>query len=430
MASSPRAAAARTLAGTLNGRSVDDGLPAALESVPARDRGLVRQLCYGTLRSYPLLAGILDQMLERPLKRRDADIRALLLLGGYQLLYLRTPDHAAISTTVEACRELQKPWATRLVNGVLRRWGREQDTLREGLEPCQLDAHPAWLYQALQETWPDQFRQIIAANNSQPPMTLRVNLARVGREEYLAQLAQAGLQAEACEGLSSAVRLASPADVLDLPGFSDGLVSVQDAAAQWAAVLLDPGPGDRVLDACAAPGGKACHLLEQQPDLAELVAMDSDAGRLDKVRDNLQRLGLQATVLTADASAAPKAPGATSFDCVLVDAPCSGTGVIRRHPDIKLLRRPGDIEKFAATQLAILQGAWKLLRNGGRLLYVTCSVLPRENQEVVEHFLALTGDARSLPLPAGFGISAGAGRQLLPEPDGDDGLFYALLGKD
>lgn len=423
-----RAAAAGTLVQVIErGQSLDGPLAQGLARVAPQDHSLMRQLCYGTLRQYHRLDGILRQLLERPLKRRDGDIRALLLVGLHQLLDLRTPDHAAISATVEAARALGKPWATRLVNGVLRRCLREREALEQALAEHEKLAHPAWLLDSLRTAWPQHWQELVAANNHNPPMCLRVNRRRTTRDAYRDTLSAAGIEALPCPLGADGLRLGRAVDVAELPGFAEGLVSVQDEAAQLAAVLLSPAPGERLLDACAAPGGKACHLLELQPELAELVAMDNDTGRLARVRENLDRLGLQATVLQGDAGNPPPELGPGSFDGILADAPCSGTGVIRRHPDIKVLRRASDIPAFTEQQLGILRGLWPLLRPGGRLLYVTCSVLPAENADCIARFLEETADARLVGPDADWGLDAGPGRQLLSRSDGPDGLYFAVM---
>ena len=306
MADDCRAAAARVLAAVLNqGTSLNEPLALELGRVAPRDRALLQQLCYGSLRSFHRLDAVLEQTLQKPLKKKDADIRALLVIGLYQLMEMRTPDHAAISTAVEACRALDKPWATGLVNGVLRRCSRESAALLAGLDPAQSLSHPEWLLRELQSAWPDHWQQLVAANNSHPPMCLRVNRRRTSRDEYLEELSAAGIEAASCTHSGDGIRLSSPRDVTELPGFDGGLVSVQDEAAQLAAILLAPMPGDRVLDACAAPGGKTCHLLELQAQLTEVVAMDSDPDRLLRVADNLERLELSAQLLEGDAREPP-----------------------------------------------------------------------------------------------------------------------------
>lgn len=429
MALDVRAAAARVIGQVLAGHSMNQTLPPMLDKVSERDRSLLQQLCYGTLRQGPRLQAILDQMLDKPLRDKDRDVRGLLLCGLYQLDGMRVPDHAAVATTVGASRALKKPWAKGMTNAVLRRYLRERDQLTLALDSAADASHPAWLYHELHKQWPDAAAGVIAANNQQPPMTLRVNKRHLSQEDYLAVLAEEGIEALPGEIGAQAIRLAQPRDVLELPGFSAGDVSVQDEAAQMAALLLQAAPGERVLDACAAPGGKACHILELQPQLAELVAMDVDEQRLQKVSENLQRLGLAASLLAADATRPPAQLQAESFDRILVDAPCSASGVIRRHPDVKLLRRESDIPQLAIQQLHILRGLWPLLKMGGTLLYATCSVLNEENSQVVSHFLSEQKDARRSNIPGDWGEPTDCGRQLLPSAQGPDGLFYSLLTK-
>jgi 16S rRNA (cytosine967-C5)-methyltransferase len=429
MALDPRAAAAQVIGDVLAGKSLNQVLAPRLLQVAERDRGLLQQLCYGTLRQAPRLQAFLQQLLNKALKDKDRDIQGLMLCGLYQLEGTRIPDHAAVASTVGAVAVLKKPWARGMTNAVLRRFLRERETLAGNLTAAAAANHPEWLYRALLEQWPAAAEQIMAANNCQPPMTLRVNTGRISRRAYLDRLADCGIEARAGQLSPHAVYLATPRDVAELPGFGEGEVSVQDEAAQLAAPLLRPAPGERILDACAAPGGKACHLLELQAQLAELVAMDVDATRLQKVSQNLQRLGLQANLLAGDASQPGDLLAPASFDRILVDAPCSATGVIRRHPDVKLLRREQDIVQLARLQLGILRGLWPALKPGGVLLYATCSVLVQENSGVVEQFLAQQPDSTAVPLEATWGENSGCGRQLLPSPAGADGLFYAMLQK-
>lgn len=426
MAVDARAAAARVLGEVLAGHSLNQALPGMLPRVSERQRSLLQQLCYGTLRDGPRLQAILSRLLDKPLRNRDRDVQGLLLCGLYQLEGMRTPDHAAVATTVSAARALKKNWASGLANAVLRRYLRDRELLLAELDVAALASHPGWLYERLEEQWPRHRARIVDANNRQPPMTLRVNSRRLSRDQGLERLAQAGIEASPGSISPQAIQLARPLDVLEIPGFSAGDFSVQDEAAQMAAPLLAAAPGDRVLDACSAPGGKACHILELQPDLAGLVAMDVDEARLARVAENLQRLQLPAELLCADAS---RPPQLEPFDRILVDAPCSATGVIRRHPDVKLLRRATDIAQLAGQQLQILQGLWPLLKPGGVLLYATCSVLAEENSQVIEQFVAARGDAVQRMPAQGWGEAVPAGRQLLPCADGTDGLFYALLHK-
>jgi 16S rRNA (cytosine967-C5)-methyltransferase len=429
MALDPRAAAAHVISDVLGGKSLNQALPPKLEQVAERERGLLQQLCYGSLRHAPRLEALLAQLLNKPLKDKDRDIQGLLLCGLYQLESTRIPDHAAVSSTVAAVVVLKKNWAKGMINAVLRRFLRERESLEKNLPTAAAASHPQWLYQLMLQQWPACASDIIAANNLQPPMTLRVNTRRVSRQAYLEKLASQGIEASPGLLCGQAIYLTKPCDVTELPGFTEGDVSVQDEAAQLAAQLLQAAPGERILDACSAPGGKACHVLELQPQVAELVAMDTDELRLQKVAQNLLRLHLPATVLTGDARQPPATLATASFDRILVDAPCSATGVIRRHPDVKLLRRAGDITPMANVQLQILTGLWPLLKPGGALLYATCSVLAEENSKLIARFLSQCPDAEPLPLEGTWGEPAGDGRQLLPSPQGPDGLFYALLQK-
>ncbi|HKK22530.1 MAG TPA: transcription antitermination factor NusB, partial [Pseudohaliea sp.] len=301
MATDPRAAAAGVVAGVLGGRSLDALLPAARDTVDERERALLAQLCYGTLRLAPRLTALAERLLDRPLRRKDRDVYALLLLGLYQLGDTRIPDHAAVAETVGATGALGKGWARGLLNAVLRRYRREQASLDAALPPAAAAAHPDWLYMALANAWPQALDDIVAANNSQPPLTLRVNRQRLGRDAALARLADAGIEARAGTLSADAVTLVRPRPVEALPGFSEGALSVQDEAAQVAARLLAPRDGERILDACAAPGGKACHLLEIAPG-CELTALDVDPARLARVKENLDRLGLRARCLAGDAA--------------------------------------------------------------------------------------------------------------------------------
>jgi 16S rRNA (cytosine967-C5)-methyltransferase len=424
-----RAAAAGVIGDVLGGHSLNQALPGRLNRVSERDRSLLQQLCYGTLRHGPRLQAVLGLLLEKPLRDKDRDLQGLLLCGLYQLDGTRVPDHAAVAATVGATRVLKKHWAKGMTNAVLRRYLREREQLSQTLDQAAAASHPPWLFERILAQWPTAAAIVIEANNQQPPMTLRVNERRVSRRDYLATLHDAGIAATAGDLCPHAVQLAYPRDVWELPGFLAGEVSVQDEAAQMAAVLLEAGAGERVLDACAAPGGKACHILELQPRLAELVVMDIDAVRLQKVSENLQRLGLEATLLTGDAAHPPAHLESASFDRILVDAPCSASGVLRRHPDIKLLRRESDIAQLAEQQQSILQGLWPLLKTGGSLLYATCSILDEENSQVVRRFLTEQGDAILSSANISWGEAAACGRQLLPSTGGPDGMFYALLRK-
>jgi 16S rRNA (cytosine967-C5)-methyltransferase len=339
------------------------------------------------------------------------------------------PSHAAVAETVGAARRLHKAWAAALVNATLRGFLREREQLLAALDtdPVSALAHPAWLLDELRAAWPQQWQAIAAANNVRPPMTLRVNPRHGDAAAWRTRLTTAGHPAATVAAAPSALQLDAPCDVKILPGFATGALSVQDAAAQLAAPLLAVRPGQRVLDACAAPGGKTCHLLESQPALAELVALDRSAERLERVRENLVRLGGTARLVAADAAEVDSWWDGKPFERILLDAPCSGSGVIRRHPDIKLLRRPEDLVHLAGEQQRLLRAVWPLLAPGGRLLYATCSVLPVENERQISHFLADYEEAEELPITAEWGHPRDHGRQILPGEAGMDGFFYALL---
>ena len=428
----PRLAAARALATVLSGKaSLNSSLPKELDKVEARDRGLVQDLAFGTARWQPRLDALAERLLQKPFKAADADVHALLLVGLYQLLYTRVPAHAAIGETVGCADKLKKPWAKALLNAVLRRAQRESDAILAELErdPVVRTAHPRWLQKSLKAFWPEQWEAICAANNAHPPMILRVNRRQHDRDAYLGLLAEQGVAAQACVHSRDGIVLAEACDVRVLPGFSEGWVSVQDEAAQLAAELLDLAPDQRVLDACCAPGGKTCHILEAEPSLAEVVGIDLEAKRLVRVRENLQRLGLQAHLIAADGRDTSTWWDGKPFQRILLDAPCSATGVIRRHPDIKMTRQPDDIQALAVLQGQLLDAMWPTLEVGGVLLYATCSTLPTENTEVIEAFLARTSGARELDLATSAGIKQAHGRQLLAQEGGHDGFYYAKLIK-
>jgi 16S rRNA (cytosine967-C5)-methyltransferase len=412
-------------------RYLDAALTEILERTPARDGALVQEMSYGTLRWFDQLATVAALFLDKPLKQKDQDVYALLLIGLYQLRFMRVARHAAVKETVEAASALNKPWAKNLLNACLRASLREEARVRAAIaaDPAAAFSHPAWLLEEIKRHWPDDWAAILLANNERPPLALRVNRRHQSREQYLARLAQAGLTAHAHAFSDTAVILESPVAVSELPGFAQGDVSVQDAAAQLAAPLLDARPGERALDACAAPGGKTGHLLEQAA-LAELVALDREPARVKLIEDNLARLGLAAQVRTGDAAQPAAWWDGRPFDRILADVPCSATGVIRRHPDIKRRRRPEDLPRLMATQEQILEGLWPLLKPGGKLLYATCSILPEENENRMTAFLRRHADAAEEPLATGAGRARAVGRQMLPGEAGMDGFYYARLRKN
>lgn len=426
----PRAVAVSVLTRVMQqGQSLSTLLPHSFRSLPPERRALAQELCYGTLRWAPRLQAILTLLLDKQLKGKDSDVQALLLIGLYQLAYMEIPAHAAVSETVAVTALLNKGWAKGLVNAVLRRFQREKQPLEDEIEqdPVAASAHPAWLLALLQQAWPDEWQEVIDANNQRPPMSLRVNRRRLNREDYLTRLHTDGLAATSSPHAPDALILEKPVNVEQLPGFDLGDVSVQDSAAQLAALLVAPEAGMRVLDACAAPGGKTGHLLEICSDI-ELTALDIEGKRLKRVEENLQRLGYSAKLMTADASRNEWWDG-TPFDRILLDAPCSATGVIRRHPDIKLLRHPEDIPRLVLMQATILETLWPMLKPGGLLVYATCSILPEENNRQLANFLANHDDAREQPIEAKWGRFAGIGRQILPNQDRMDGFYYARIKK-
>jgi len=440
------ASAARVLAAIIGeGASAD----AALAGVCGEERAAVRAVVLGSVRWYLRLRPALQPLLGAKARHLAPQLHALLIAAVHQIEYSRNPAQLTVNAAVNAARVLAQPRAAGLVNAILRRWVRERAALCAAVDadPVVAAAHPAWFAAALQRAWPEQAAAVMAANNVHPPLTLRVDLTRIARADYLARLGAEGIEARAISWAPAAVELAAPVPVTALPHFAAGWVSVQDAGAQLAALLLGAQPPMRVLDACAAPGGKTLHILERAAG-CELVACDCDAGRLQRVRENLERCQRSARLVVADLATGTSPEGecaallpAAGFDRILLDAPCSATGVIRRHPDIRLLRRESDVAAFAATQRALLQFAATRLAPGGRLLYCTCSVLPQENEELIARFTAgprapLRGIApERLLAAAGLSVPGALigrhGVQLLPGGEaGTDGFYYACLEKD
>jgi 16S rRNA (cytosine967-C5)-methyltransferase len=418
---------------TFDGRSADDALS---PFDAAKDRSAIRAITLGTTRWYLRVTAVLDLLLDHP-EKLSTEVRALLATALHQIEYSRNPVHVTVDAAVDAARVLRQERAAGLVNGVLRRFIREKEELLKRVDEslAARTAHPQWLVDEIQKAWPARVESILAGNNAHPPMVLRVDLSRTSVADVIAELAKTGVEAKALPWAASAVELAQAVSVTDLPGFAEGKVSVQDAAAQLAAPLLDAKPGMRVLDACAAPGGKTGHLLEHTPGLAEVVAVDIEEHRFGRVRENLERLGRKATLVAADVSRPDGWWNGKPFDRILVDAPCSSTGVIRRHPDIKILRRPADIAALAVTQRSILEACFRMLAPGGRLVYATCSVLPAENEAVVTDFLEKhRRSARGVPATLAAEVPGAEltphGVQLLPGAEaGTDGFHYACVEK-
>jgi 16S rRNA (cytosine967-C5)-methyltransferase len=424
-----RAEASRAVARVMGGRTLDDALAACdTKAMTTQNRSLLAAMVYGVVREHTLLTALAAKLLAKPLEKAP-EVQALVLCGLQQLRSMRMPAHAAVAETVNAVGLLDAHWARGMVNAVLRRYQRDRRALEDALptDPVVRLSHPTWMVDAIRRDWPRVWKNLLLENNEQAPLTLRVNRRRMTAAEYLArELPGAGLTAHAVATAPEALVLDEAVPVDELPGFADGVVSVQDASAQLAVTLLDAQPGQRVLDACAAPGGKTAHLLERVD--CEVLALDIDAARLGRVEQNLARLQLKAVVKAGDARAPKDWWDGKPFDRILCDAPCSGTGVIRRHPDIKWLRRPGDVPKMAQVQLELLHALWPLLAPGGTLVYAVCSVLSQEGRDVVERFLEREPTARAQPIDAAWGEAQPCGRRLAPGGD-FDGFFYAKLKK-
>ncbi|PCH85697.1 MAG: 16S rRNA (cytosine(967)-C(5))-methyltransferase [Piscirickettsiaceae bacterium] len=400
------------------------------ESLEDRDRAFCKELCYGTLRWYSRLEAILSLLLKKPFKAKDIDITVLALTGLYQIIYLNTPDHAAVSETVNACKKTKKPWAKNTLNAVLRRFLREKEAIEARTDSTinQQHAHPDWLVKQIAKDWPNELIDILTANNQRPPMSIRINTKATTRAAYLTALNEHEIDAIEHPYNAVGLTLKQAVNVERLPNFWQGACSVQDSAAQLAAKLLNVTEGQRVLDVCAAPGGKTAHIAESATNIS-LTAIDIDEQRNQKVFDNFKRLDLNANILTVDALQPNEWFDGTPFQRILLDAPCSATGVIRRHPDIKSLRQPDDITKLVELQQQLLQSIWPLLEKKGVLLYATCSILADENSRQIERFMTQHHDAKEIQIPAKWGRACTIGRQILPGEDNMDGFYYALITK-
>lgn len=391
---------------------------------------MTKEICFGVCRHYIRLSLLADLLLDK--KPKSFEVWVLLIMGLYQLQYMNLPDYAVVKETVALLEKLKMNWAKGLVNAVLRTYCRRHKELVSSLEsnPQYILGHPEPLLTRLKKAWPDDWQNIALANDQHPPMTLRVNTKAISVNQYLDALESAGIHASLHPVVPSAITLVNACDVRTLPGFDEGWISVQDAAAQLAAFLLDLKPGLSVLDACSAPGGKTCHLLETEPELANCVAVDVDERRLKRVEENLKRGQLQARIIKGDALKPATWWDKQLFDRILLDAPCSALGVIRRHADIKLLRTSQEIEAITQVQHQMLRSLWPLLAPQGILLYATCSIIPEENELQIKQFLAEHADCRVLPITAQWGRSTGNGRQILPGEQGMDGFFYSVLVKE
>lgn len=417
-----------------DGRSLSQTLPEGLAQFSdRRERSFTQNLVLGTLRWQERLAAIRAHLLNKPMKAKDEDVNQLILLGLYQILYMDTPEHAAVSETVGVTKSLKKPWAKGLINGLLRRFLREKETICQevDLKPAYRYSHPQWMVRVLRKAYPEQWENILEANNQQAALTLRVNTHYQSRQTLLEALHAAEVEAEVHPQAPQGIVLQKSVDISQLPSYDEGGFSVQDPAAQQAANLLKPQSGERILDACAAPGGKTTHLLELSSNQAQVFALEKEPERLERLAENLHRLDLQADYEAGDASEPDSWWDGQRFDKILLDAPCSATGIIRRHPDIKWHRTEDDIEQLVATQKAILKALWPLLKPGGQMLYATCSVLPQENTLQMQHFLEDESSAREIPIESEWGMrfDSTPGTQILPGEYGMDGFFYCLLQK-
>lgn len=395
---------------------------------PRKATPFTKELVYGVCRHYVRLTAISSVLMPKPPK--DACLSLIILMGLYQLDVMGLPDYAVVKESVDLVPG-KKQWAKGLINAVLRRFCRERTAILDDLSanPVYLANHPAWFVKTLKADWPDDWAAICQANDEHPPMSLRVNRHKISRADYLAMLHAQGMDATALTYSDDGIILAKPVDVHVLPHFDEGYISVQDEAAQMASLLLDLAPGLSVLDACAAPGGKTCHILEREPKLLRCLALDIDERRLMKVTENAKRLGLFPTLVQGDASKPDAWWDGQRFDRILLDAPCSATGVLRRHPDIKLLRTVQEIDDIALVQAGLLEALWPLLSAGGRLVYATCSVMKKENEQQIAAFIKKHDDCVLWPIPMAFGRDTGYGRQILPGESQMDGFFYSVLLK-
>lgn len=396
----------------------------------SRDRGLANEIVNGVLRWRWQLEYFISRLLAKPLKPKDADIQLILLMALYELSECRTPDYAIINEAVELVRASGKKWAASLVNAVLRNFTREKEALLTSIDQDAVRySHPVWILQKIKHDWPEHWQQIAEANNQRPAFWLRVNQRQYEASEYRQLLSENNLESEPSALADQALKLSHGVDVRSLPSFAAGAVSVQDAGAQLSAELLDVSGGQRVLDLCAAPGGKTCHILERYKTLDSLLAVEMDAQRMLRVSENLQRLKLEAELKVADARDYQQWWDGVYFDRILIDAPCSASGVIRRHPDIKTLRRESDIAPLVELQAQILLSAWQMLAVGGEILYVTCSIFRDENEQQIAHFLAQHDDAIEIQIQANWGLTCKHGRQLLPGEQDADGFYFCRLQK-
>ncbi len=416
-----------------DGRSLSQVLTEGLAQFSdRRERSFTQNLVLGTLRWQLRLEAIRSQLLKKKLKAKDEDVNQLILIGLYQILYMETPEHAAVGSTVEVVSRLKKPWAKGLVNGVLRNFLREKEAIctEVDLKPSQKFSHPQWFFKAMRKAYPENWEAVLEANNQIAPLTLRNNATYQTRETLLQAIQSSGIEAKPHPDCQQGISLLQSTDITQLPSFEEGGFSVQDAAAQQAAQILQPQAGERILDACAAPGGKTTHLIEFSNAKAEVFALEKDPERIERLAENLYRLELECDYQVGDAAKPQEWWDGIRFDKILLDAPCSATGIIRRHPDIKWHRTEDDIIELVQIQKQILHALWATLKPGGQLLYATCSVLPQENGLQIAEFLESRPDAKQIEFPANWATATNLpGRQILPDTHGMDGFYYCLLEK-
>lgn len=423
MSSNPRLCAVKACSLVVSeGMSLPSALSQSTPELSPIDKGFCQELAFGMLRFYHGYQQLLSQWLDKPIK--DTEVELIIISGLYQLEHMRTPNHAATNETVKLAKKLKKNWAMKLINALLRRWVRESEASTEVASPKQT-SHPKWLEDKITKSWSDYADTILQANNQKPPFQLRINANKISRDDYIKLLSEKEITYQEYENIPSAIQLEKALDVNQLPGFYHGLVSVQSYAAQWAGYLLDVTNDMTILDTCAAPGGKTMHILELAPK-AKVTAMDIEEDRLAKVQENLTRIKAKAKLLVGDVT---DFIDENQYDRILLDAPCSATGVISRHPDIKLLRRASDIKALAEIQAQAINHVWNMLKPNGILLYATCSVLPEENDQIISAFVDSHADAQLITIDEPIGIATQYGRQLLPGVHGADGFYYAKIKK-
>ncbi len=413
-----------------DGKSLGELLPVARENLESREAALLQELTFGVCRWSFRLQLLLGELQKKPLRNKDTDVKVLLWLALYEIVFMRTPDYAVVNSYTGITRKLGKQWAKGLTNGTLREFLRRREIIENKAQVSDEGKYssPEWIISSIQADWPQQVAAIFEACNRRAPLVIRVNARQSTRQDYLERLRHESLDARMAELGKSSIVLDNSPGVASLPGFAEGHLAVQDSGAQLAAELVDPQAGERILDACAAPGGKTCHMLEMQPEL-DVVALDADQSRLNRVTENLRRLQLSASCICADATDASSWWDGRLFDAILLDAPCSALGVLRRHPDIRLLRRKSDIQSLVSAQKNLLDELWQILKPGGRLIYATCSVLKKENEQQVGEFIKRTDNVTEQKIMAKWGYDCSYGRQILPGQHEADGFYYAILIK-